>query len=303
MSLGGQAPLIAAYGTNGFDKFCINFAEELLHSYVQRHVFEDSVGYNGQMVGDGIMLPAIATMDNLACVELLRGSQVDDRVQRKPAGLLGVVGKACSAFKSGKGDEHRNDDLHQDLASKFGVHASFVASPNTAGQADRRLFGINHYAGQCSYDLTRFVEKDTDLLDSAFVPLLRNSNEGFVAKLFSGPSLAAEKHHRDDNIVVQAQVSSLPLRAPTAISSFSNPSEENPPDLDRSKTYHDADQLCAVQTSFDGGQRASVDTLVYPTERLWLVQLIRQAACQGANPSPASTRSGVATECGVRRRL
>ncbi|KAF8906646.1 glycosyltransferase family 2 protein [Mucidula mucida] len=229
MSLGGQAPLIAAYGQNGFDEFAINFAEEILHSYVQRHIFEDSVGYNSHIIGDGIALPQIQTMDNMACVELLRGPQVE--VQRKPAGLLGVVGKACSSYKSGKGDDHRNEDLLQDLATKFGVHASFVA-----GQADRTLFGINHYAGQVSYDITRFIEKDADLLDSAFVPLLRNSSEGFVAKLFSGPSLAAEKHNRDETIVVQAQVSSLPLRSPTPISSYSA-SPEEVPELDRQKTY------------------------------------------------------------------
>ncbi|KAF9017462.1 hypothetical protein BDZ89DRAFT_1140696 [Hymenopellis radicata] len=127
----------------------------------------------------------IQTMDSLACVEPLSGPQVEERVQRKPGGLLGVVAKACSSFKSGKGDDHRNEDLLQDLATKFGVHASFVASPSVGGQADRTLFGINRYAGQVSYDITRFIEKNADLLDSTVVPLLRNSTEAFVAKLFS----------------------------------------------------------------------------------------------------------------------
>lgn len=240
--LSGIAPLISANGQNSFDEFCINFSEELIHSYVQRHVFEDSIGYNSQIVADGIVLPSVATMDNSACVELLRGSQVDGKVQRKPGGLLGVFYKACSSFKSGKGSDQRNEDMLQDVATKFGVHASFVSSPSVGGAADRTLFGINHYAGQCSYDVSRFIEKDADLLDSAFVPLLRNSGEGFIAKLFSGPSLAAEKHHRDENIVVQAQVSSLPLRSATVISSFGAAAEEVP-ELDRQKTYPVTTQL------------------------------------------------------------
>ncbi|KAK0443981.1 glycosyltransferase family 2 protein [Desarmillaria tabescens] len=235
MALSGVTPLISAYGQNGFDEFCINFSDELLHSYVQRHIFEDTVGYSGQISGDGISLPSISTMDNMACVELLRGPQTGERPQRKPGGVLGSLNKACSALKSGKGGDHRNDDLLQDLVTKFGVHASFVASP--AGATSRTSFGINHYAGSCMYDVKDFIEKDTDLLDSAFVPLLRNSTDPFVVKLFSGPSLAAERHNRDESIVVQAQVSSLPLRSPTPIASSSSPTIEEFPELDRQKTY------------------------------------------------------------------
>ncbi|PBK94008.1 chitin synthase [Armillaria gallica] len=235
MALSGVTPLISAYGQNGFDEFCINFSDELLHSYVQRHIFEDTVGYNGQISGDGISLPSISTMDNLACVELLRGPQTGERPQRKPGGVLGSLNKSCSALKSGKGGDHRNEDLLQDLVTKFGVHASFVANP--VGATTRTFFGINHYAGSCSYDVKDFIEKDTDLLDSAFVPLLRNSTDPFVVKLFSGPSLAAERHNRDESIVVQAQVSSLPLRSPTPIASSSSPTIEEFPELDRQKTY------------------------------------------------------------------
>ncbi|KIY65055.1 glycosyltransferase family 2 protein [Cylindrobasidium torrendii FP15055 ss-10] len=233
-------PLVSAYGNNSFDEFCFNFSEELIHNFVQRNIFEDAVGHNSHIVGDGVQLPAISTMDNSACVELLRGT-IDIQPQRKPGGLLGTLSKACSAFKSGKGGDHRNEDLLQDMATKFGVHASYVASPGMGGSSDRTLFGINHYAGPCSYDAHNFIEKDTDLLDAAFVPLLRNSGEPFVAKLFSGPSLAAEKHVRDENIVVQAQVSSLPLRSPTIISTFA--SADDIPELDRQKTYPVTSQL------------------------------------------------------------
>jgi len=61
------------------------------------------------------------------------------------------------------------------------------------------------------------VKKHSDLLDSAFVTLLRNSFEGFVSKLVSSPSLAAERHSKDEGIIVQAQVSSRPLSSPIPI--------------------------------------------------------------------------------------
>ena len=246
VALTAHAPLIAAYGQNGFEEFAINFADELLHSYVVRNTFEDGVGYNAHITGDGVALPAIQTMDNAGCVELLRGSQLSERTHRKPGGILGVMGKAATSFKQGKGAESRDEDMLQDLMTKFGVHASFISSPTLGGAADRTLFGVNHYAGSCTYDARGFIEKDADLLDSSFVTLLRRSTDPFVAKLVSGPSLATETHHQDPSIVVQAQVSSRPLRQPTEISSTSRAmpaSLEEPNQLDSAKTYPITTQL------------------------------------------------------------
>ena len=242
ISHSGRSPLVSAYGQNGFDAFCINFADEVLHSYILRNTFEDDVGYNQRITRDGVPLPAISTMDNSGCIELMRGTQSSDKAHRKPSGMLGMMSKACSSFKSGKGNDRRNEDLLQDLVAKFGVHASFVASPDVAA-FERNLFGINHYAGSVSYDVTAFVEKDSDLLDSAFVSLLRSSSNGFVSKLLAGPSLAAEKHSKDEHIIVQAQVSTRPLRPPTPTFSVDGTISEEYPRLDVGKTFPVTTQL------------------------------------------------------------
>ncbi|KAJ3996161.1 chitin synthase [Lentinula boryana] len=270
VALSGTAPLVSAYGQNGFDEFCINFADEMLQSYFSRHMFEDSVGYNSHIVSDGVSIPEISTMDNTACVEMLRG-QLPDKAQRKPGGLLSLMNKASSAYKQGKGSsDHRNEDLLQEMQAKFGVHASFVAGST----ANRMQFGVNHYAGNCMYDATNFVEEDTDLLDPSFVPLLRNSSDTFVAKLFSGPSLAAEKHYKDESIVVQAQVSSRPLRTLTPIvsSSFTGEGERTSEDaqehldLDRGKSYPVTTQInFTLSELFTNISKA----------RLWAISCIR----------------------------
>ena len=243
VALTGNAPLLAAYGQNRFEEFCINFQDELLHSYVLRNTFEDSVGLNALLTGDGITLPSITTMDNAGCIELLRGAQLSERAHRKPGGVLGVLNRSSTAFKQGKGGDKRDEDTLQDMMTKFGVHASFVSSPALGGEPDRNLFGINHYAGSCSYDITNFVEKDTDLLDASFVSLLRNSTDSFVAKLVSGPSLATETHSQDPSIIVQAQVSSRPLRHPTPISTKLATTSDEPNHLDPSRTYPITTQL------------------------------------------------------------
>ncbi|KAI0048077.1 P-loop containing nucleoside triphosphate hydrolase protein, partial [Auriscalpium vulgare] len=267
MMFTGQAPLVHAYGQNGFDEFCVNFADEQLQSYVVRNIFEDAVGYNGQITGDGVSLPAIATMDNSACIELLRGAQLNERAHKKPGGMLGVINKACSSYKSGKSGDKKDEDLLQDLVTRFGVHASFVVSPNPSNPAERNSFAINHYSGNCAYDVTGFIDKDTDLLDSAFVTLLRNSSDGFVSKLFSGPSLAAEKHSKDETIIVQAQVSSRPLRNPTPITTpGQTQATDEHPRLDSTKVYPVTTQLNYTISEIV----ASLDKT-----RLWTVSCIR----------------------------
>jgi chitin synthase len=266
VAFAGSSPLISAYGQNGFEEFCINFADEVINSYILRNTFEDAVGYNSHMTGDGVVLPEISTMDNSACIELLRGAQLSERATRKPGGILGVMSKACSALKAGKGGDRRDDDMLQELASRFGVHASFIPSPSVGGAVDKNLFGINHYSGPCSYDVTNFVEKDADLLDSAFVSLLRNSTDSFVSKLLSGPSLAAEKHSKDESIIVQTQVSSRPLRQPTSVTSADQPASEDHARLDPGKVFAVTTQLnftlSEIATSL---QRA----------RLWTISCIR----------------------------
>lgn len=111
-------------------------------------------------------------MNNSACIEDLRGAQLSKRSQWKPGGLLGVINKTCSLYKSGKGGDNRDRNMLQDLNSKFGMHIFFVASPSVGGAADRYLFGINHSAGPALYDVSSFIENDTDLLDLVFISLL-----------------------------------------------------------------------------------------------------------------------------------
>lgn len=229
----GPTPLISAH-QNGFDEFCINFTDEIVQSHIHRNIFDDSTGFNSRLIADGNSLPAIIAADNSACAELLRGSYITQKTSRKPGGLLGVVDKAVMSFKSGRAGDRRDDELLRDLGAKFGVHASFIAATD-----GRRSFGINHYAGPCSYDISNFVEKDADLLDPAFVTLLRSSTDVFVTKLVSGPSLSTEKHQSDEETIVQAQVSSRPLRMLTPLGESA---DENPR-LNPSKIYPVTTQL------------------------------------------------------------
>ncbi|KAJ9124372.1 hypothetical protein QFC22_001172 [Naganishia vaughanmartiniae] len=217
-------PLINTTGTNNLDEFAINFANEMLHSYTTRRVFDDSADMDRmRSVQDGVRFPEIMTMDNTACMELLRGGPLEPRTRTlasRPAGLLDLLDRASE--HSQRTDHHADEVSPQDqmlvdeMNRLFSSHSSFVANPTTSNATRQHSFAINHYAGPCAYDVTHFIERNTDVIDAQLINLLRSSQDSFVAKLVSGPSIAAQGHPMDEHTIVQAQVSIMPLRQPSA---------------------------------------------------------------------------------------
>ncbi|KAJ7065405.1 glycosyltransferase family 2 protein [Mycena amicta] len=265
---GFAAPPIAL-GPASFDVFASNFADELVQGWVSQALFAD----------------AEDVVTNEACIEMFRGVPISEpavipskKSEKDARGVLNLLGRASMALKTGKGaDRDRDEELLAELVGRFSTHASFETTPlpPSAGgvgtgnlTARPRAFGINHYAGHCTYDVRGFVAADADLLDPALVALLRGSTVPFVAKLFAGPSLAAEPHARDPNTVVQAQVSSRPLRVPAL------GGEDELRRLDPAKTYPAMAQLDGTLSALlHGSNRA----------RLWTITCVRPNDSGSAN--------------------
>ncbi|KAJ6568375.1 glycosyltransferase family 2 protein [Mycena vulgaris] len=271
LDIPGFAAQPAALGPAGFDAFASNFADEFVQGWISQTLFAD----------------ADAVVGNEACVEMFRGVPIDDpavipskKADKDARGVLGVLGRASMALKTGKGaDRDRDEELLAELVGRFSSHASFDATPLPPGaggvgtgnlSARPRAFGIQHYAGACSYDVRGFVAADADLVDAALVALLRGSSVPFVAKLFAGPSLAAEPHARDPNTVVQAQVSSRPLRMPSL------GGEAELRRLDPGKTYPAMAQLDGTLSALLHGAQAGA-------ARLWTVTCVRPNDSGSAN--------------------
>jgi chitin synthase len=246
-----RSTLVDAYGKDGFAQFCCNYMNEVLQHWIHRQTFDDSVGYSAQLIKDSLSLPPVEPVDrSQSRLELLGGGPTGGKNYRKPGGLLGAMGKASSGVKKGK----EGNDWLEGVRDRFRTSSAFVVQ-------SENLFGINHYAGQVIYDASDFVESDADLVDSEFVALLRSSADPFVSRLFAGPSLAAETHPKDPNVIVTAQVSSLPFRLTTLTSS------EDPP-LEPSEIHPFTSQLNATISSILSDFEAS-------NARVWSVICLR----------------------------
>ncbi|MBW0492481.1 hypothetical protein O181_032196 [Austropuccinia psidii MF-1] len=212
------------FGVSSFEEFFINYRAELINNwFLTNHLNPQS----SRQLKDGINLTHLDESDliqssNLikssqTILELLRGGQFGGKADTKPGGIIGGLSKTSNSFRKGKFNliQDADNDVLDSMRSHFSSHPTFISRPNHS--TTQSVFGIHHFSGPVSYDINGFVQSDLGLIDIEFVNLLRTSNDPFISRLFSGPSLSLDRHPLDSNVLVAAQVSSIPLRRPTAV--------------------------------------------------------------------------------------
>ena len=153
---------------NSFEQLCINLANETLQSHYNEYIFARDMEV---CRAEGIDTVDIVCPDNRPCVDLVAG----------PKGILTVLDDQCSL---GKGtDLAFLDSILRDFEGKNPYFARKKLSKNT--------FVVKHYAGDVSYDVTGWLDKNRDTLKDVLKDLSRRSSNPLVATLF--PAAAAAK--------------------------------------------------------------------------------------------------------------
>ena len=193
--------------SNSLDQFCVNYANERLQNWVQKHVFERSVD---EFALEGLpnLAPTIPFFDNADCVRML---------STMPGGLIHIMDD--QAQRAPKKTEHT---MVEAFGKRWGNHASFrIGGMDHSGFP---TFTISHYKGPVTYSTESFLEKNADSLNPDFVSLLRGSSDGndgsgsnnpFIRNLFTSKSIATEAHPRHDETLVAAHQPVKPMRAPS----------------------------------------------------------------------------------------
>ncbi|KAK1279441.1 hypothetical protein QJS04_geneDACA003163 [Acorus gramineus] len=136
-----------SFHKNGFEQFCINYANERLQQHFNRHLFKlEQEDYTQ----DGIDWTRVEFEDNQECLNLF---------EKKPLGLLSLL------------DEESNFPKATDLtfATKLKQHlnSNYYFKGERGG-----AFKVCHYAGEVLYDTSGFLEKNRDPLHIDFMNLL-----------------------------------------------------------------------------------------------------------------------------------
>ncbi|XP_071812274.1 unconventional myosin-X-like isoform X4 [Apostichopus japonicus] len=155
---------------NRFEQFNINFANEKLQEYFNKHIFSlEQHEYNTE----GLSWVDIDWQDNGECLDLIE----------KKLGIISLVNEE-SRFPKGT-DETMLTKLHTTHAKN-----SFYIKP----KVQNIMFGIHHYAGEVFYTTTGFLEKNRDTFRDDILCVLKESRSDFIYDLFE--NIAESKQGR-----------------------------------------------------------------------------------------------------------
>ncbi|PPQ68466.1 hypothetical protein CVT24_005563 [Panaeolus cyanescens] len=192
---------------NSLDQFCVNFANERLHHWIQHNIFEKHVAeYN--MEGIARFAPQVPYFDNAECIRLL---------QNIPGGLIHIMDD--QARRQPKKTDHT---MVEAFTKRWGNHSSFKAG--TIDRSGFPSFTVNHFNGAVTYSSEGFLDRNLDAINPDFVSLLRGAADGldgtgsinpFVKGLFSAKAIATQAHPRNEDTIVAAQQAVKPMRAPS----------------------------------------------------------------------------------------
>ncbi|XP_030631373.1 unconventional myosin-X [Chanos chanos] len=177
------------FEVNRFEQFNINYANEKLQEYFNKHIFSlEQLEYHRE----GLVWDDVNWMDNGECLDLIE----------KRLGLLALMNEESHFPKAT--DATLLEKLHSQHSKN-----PFYVKPRVAVH----LFGVRHYAGEVVYDVRGILEKNRDTFRDDILNLLRDSRLDFVYDLFERVS----SRNNQDTLKCSSQ-----HRKPTVSSQFKN---------------------------------------------------------------------------------
>ncbi|XP_072139827.1 unconventional myosin-X [Mobula birostris] len=144
---------------NRFEQFNINYANEKLQEYFNKHIFSlEQLEYSR----DGIIWENIDWIDNGECLDLIE----------KKMGILALINEE-SHFPKGT-----DSTLLEKLHSQHSSNPCYL-KPRVIDH----YFGVKHYAGEVLYHVKGILEKNRDTFRHDILNLLRESRLDFVYDL------------------------------------------------------------------------------------------------------------------------
>ncbi|XP_055964932.1 unconventional myosin-X isoform X1 [Sorex fumeus] len=148
------------FEVNHFEQFNINYANEKLQEYFNKHIFSlEQLEYSRE----GLVWEDIHWADNGECLDLIE----------KKLGVLALINEE-SHFPQAT-DSTLLEKLHNQHANNH-----FYVKPRVAVNN----FGVKHYAGEVQYDVRGILEKNRDTFRDDLLNLLRESRFDFIYDLF-----------------------------------------------------------------------------------------------------------------------
>jgi myosin-7 len=148
------------FEVNSFEQLCINYTNEKLQQFFNQFIFKLE---QEEYAKEGIPVESVQYKDNQPCLDLIESK----------TGVLAMLDEECKVPKG-------NDETY--LAKLHEAHKkneNYVC-PKTA----KGVFGIKHYAGEVTYQVVNFMDKNKDAVQEEVAELLQAASNEIVKKLF-----------------------------------------------------------------------------------------------------------------------
>jgi chitin synthase len=123
---------------------------------------------------------------------------------------------------------HRSDmQLLESLRKRFegkntaievGAATARLPGSNFFTENTAAAFTVKHFAGEVDYPVKGLIEENGEVISGDLVNMINNSKSDFVARLFGQEAVQTVTHPAEKTTVMQATISSKPMRAPSVMS-------------------------------------------------------------------------------------
>eukprot|EP01006_Ploeotia_vitrea_P036082 TRINITY_DN65964_c1_g2_i2.p1 TRINITY_DN65964_c1_g2~~TRINITY_DN65964_c1_g2_i2.p1 ORF type:complete len:1205 (+),score=238.85 TRINITY_DN65964_c1_g2_i2:390-3617(+) len=148
---------------NSFEQLCINLANETLQHHYNTYIFNKDMD---ECRAEGVDVTMIEFPDNTPCLKL-----ITDKM-----GIIALLDEQCAL---GKGTD---EAFLADVVNNHAKHPFFEKKTLA-----KTSFIIKHYAGDVSYEVAHFLEKNKDTLKDDMKLIMRASKSPFIAGLLPEP--------------------------------------------------------------------------------------------------------------------
>ncbi|XP_061762485.1 unconventional myosin-Ih [Nerophis ophidion] len=184
------------FNVNSFEQFCINYCNEKLQQlFIQLTLKAEQEEYEAEDI-------------EWEPVQFFNNKIICDLVEERHRGIISILDEECLR----PGDATDLTFLER-LEEKMGNHPHFVshklADKKTRRTLERGDFRLLHYAGEVTYCVVGFLDKNNDLLYRNIKDLICQSKNAIVKQCFS--SMDPESRRRPETVAAQFKSSLLKL--------------------------------------------------------------------------------------------
>lgn len=228
------------FDNNGFEQFCINYCNEKLQQlFIELVLKQEQEEYKRE----GIQWIQINYFNNQIICDL---------VEKPHQGIISILDEGC--IDVGK----INDQiLLQTMANKLGHHKHFSNKKSNPADKDFRIgenFRICHYAGDVTYNITGFLDKNKDLLFQDFKRILYGSKDSTLKQMWpegaqnistttKRPQTAGSLFKNSMIMLIQ----NLASKQPHYIRCIKPNDLKSPQNFDRERVHHQVNYLGLVE--------------------------------------------------------